>query len=195
MHKYTQEQINYLVSKIPGRSYRELIYLFYKRFEVNLSISQIKSFIGNRKLSTGRTGRFEKGNLPFNKGQKGLTWGGKETQFKKGNKPHNYLPVGTERVNGDGYVDIKIEDPNKWKAKHRIIWEEHNGTIPKGHAILFGDGNNRNFDINNLILVSLRQLHMLNQKNLIKNDADLTRSGLIIADLYTMINQRKKKSI
>jgi hypothetical protein len=191
-HKYTTEEIDYIVANMPGRSYKEIIELVYERFGVQLNSSQIKSFIGNRKLSTGRTGRFEKEHIPANKGKKGLG-GWEPTQFKKGNMPHNYVPVGSERVNGDDYVDIKVSDPNKWKGKHILVWEEHNGPMPKGYAVIFGDGNRRNFDINNLILVSRQQLLILNKNKLIQNDADLTRTGVIIADIYSKIGERKSK--
>lgn len=46
-------------------------------------------------------------------------------------------------------------------------------------------------DINNLIMVSKSQLLKLNQHKLIKDDADLTRTGVIIADLITKISKRK----
>ncbi|MEN6487843.1 MAG: HNH endonuclease [Smithella sp.] len=65
------------------------------------------------------------------------------TQFKKGNKPANWVPIGTERTNRDGYVEVKIADGrlNKnWKAKHIFIWETANGPVPKGHVVIFGDG-------------------------------------------------------
>lgn len=196
-HKYTPEQVDYLVSNVPGHSYGELIELFYQRFNVQLSFNQIKSFIGNRKLNTGRTGRYPKGHTPFNKGLKGITLGGVQTQFKKGNKAHNWVPVGTERINADGYVDVKVQDGKKqknWKGKHILIWEQHNGPVPKGHAVIFGDGDNRNFDLDNLILVSRKQLLVLNRKGLISNDADLTRTAVIIADLHSKINERKNRS-
>jgi hypothetical protein len=123
---------------------------------------------------------------------KGLQIGGEETQFKKGNRPHNYKPVGTERVNGEGYVDVKIADPNKWRSKHILIWEKENGPVPKGHVIIFGDGNRLNLELDNLILVSRKQLAILNKNNLIQKDADLTRTGIIVADIYRKINEQKK---
>lgn len=201
-YKYTNEQIEYLISIVPGHSYREIADMFYKRFQVTLTTTQINSFVGNRKLNTGRTGRFEKGHVPANKGKKGIG-GWEPTQFKKGHKPHNYHPVGSERVrtahagryhsySGDDYIDIKIADPNVWKGKHILIWEAHHGPVPKGHAVIFGDGDNRNFDINNLILVSRKQLAVLNKNKLIQNDADLTRTAVVLADLYSKISERKK---
>lgn len=193
-HKYSKEQIEYLISIVSGHSYKEIIELFYENFRVQLSFNQIKSFIGNRKLNTGRTGYFPKGHIPFNKGLKCPGQGGTQTQFKKKHKPHNYKPVDSERVNGDGYVDIKIADPDKWKGKHILIWETQNGPVPKGHAVIFGDGNKRNFELNNLILVSRKQLVILNKKKLIQNDADLTKTAIVVADLYSKINERKTKA-
>ena len=103
------------------------------------------------------------------------------------------MPVGTERTNTDGYVEIKIADPNKWKGKHRIIWEETHGPIPKGHVVIFADGNRRNFDPDNLLLVSRAQLARMNQTHLIKNDAELTKTGVIVADVLSKIGERKRK--
>ena len=198
-HKYTAEHIDFLVSVIPDHSYQEIIKLFYERFKIQLSFNQIKCFIGNRKLNTGRTGCFPKGHTPFNKGKKGLTTGGVQTQFKKGHMPHNHLPVGSERVRTshperrtkDDYIDVKVAEPNKWRGKHIVIWEEHNGPVPKGHAVIFGDGDNRNFDPNNLILVSRKQLAILNKKKLIQNDADLTRTAVIITDISLKIREKQ----
>jgi hypothetical protein len=191
-HKFTPEQTKFIAENVKGRGNKELTELFNVHFGLNLSVSQIKAFKKNRKLSSGLDGQFKKGHVPFNKGKKGVITGGQATQFKKGHKPWNYMPVGSERVNGDGYVDIKIADPNKWKPKHHIIWEKAYGQIPKGYAVIFGDGNRFNFDINNLILVSRGQLALLNKHNLIQNDADLTRTGVIIADLYKKIGERKR---
>lgn len=153
---------------------------------------KLKLLKKNHGFSSGLDGRFTPGSIPYNKGKKGVG-GWEPTQFKKGNRPWNYQPIGSERVNGDGYVDIKIADPNKWKGKHILIWEEHNGPVPKGYAIIFGDGNRRNFNLDNLICVSRHQLLILNRNNLIQKDADLTRTGVIIADLHQMINKCKKR--
>ena len=193
-HKYTSEQIEYMVSNIPGHSYKEIIELFYKHFGMQLTFSQIKSFIGNRKLNTGRTGRFDTGHIPANKGMTGVWFKGSEASwFKKGDIPINHKLVGSERVTVDDYTEVKVAEPNKWRLKHQLTWEKFKGPIPKGYAVIFGDGNRRNLDINNLILVSRQQLLILNRNKLIQNDADLTRTGVIIADLYQKISERKSK--
>ena len=40
-----------------------------------------------------------------------------------------------------------------WQSKHSLLWEQHHGRkVPKGHIVMFADGDRRNFDINNLML-------------------------------------------
>lgn len=198
--KYAPEHIEYIATNIRGRSFKELTDMFNKQFGMDLKVSTLTSLADRHGLHNGRDTRlnkgyaptqFKKGHVPANKGMKGVG-GWEPTQFKKGSKPWNYKPVGTERVNGDGYVDIKIEDPNKWKGKHILIWETVNGPVPKGHVVIFGDRDNRNFEIDNLILVSRKQLVRLNQFGLIQNNAELTRTGVIIADIHGKIGETKK---
>ncbi|MED3325938.1 HNH endonuclease signature motif containing protein [Bacillus thuringiensis] len=192
-HLYTEEQKRFLTENIKGRTRKELCKMFNDYFNLSLGLNQIIAYIKNNGLSSGVDTRFMKGQDSWNKGTKGICAGGIKTQFKKGQKPHNYKPVGSERINSDGYVDVKIADPNKWRAKHRLIWEEQNGPIPKGYVIIFGDGNRRNFQQDNLILVSKSQLAILNKNQLIKDNADLTRVGVVIADIYKKIGERKKR--
>lgn len=193
MHRFTKEEIEFLIPKVKGRSYKELTEIFNSHFEQELQESQIRAFIKNRKLNTGRSGRFEKGHVPVNKGKKGINYGGKETQFKKGHKPYNCMPIGSERVNTEGYINIKIAEPSRWRQKHHIIWEEHNGKIPAGYRVIFGDGNKLNCSIDNLILVSMATLLELNRNGLIKPDKDLTKSGVMIAEVSRKIYERKKR--
>lgn len=192
MHKFTKDQGKFIADNVKGLGNKELTERFNKHFKLSLGVNQIKAYKKNNKLSSELNGQFKKGHIPANKGTKGLHKGGVATQFKKGNTPHNHMPVGTERINGDDYVDIKIAEPNKWRGKHILVWEEHNGPVPEGHAVIFGDGNNRNFEIDNLICVSRRQLLKLNRYKLIKNNADLTRTGVIIADLHQKISEVKQ---
>lgn len=101
--------------------------------------------------------RYKKGNIPPNKGKKvsaEVYEKMKPHMFKKGETPLNYRPVGSERVNVEGYVEIKVADPKTWKLKHRVIWEEAHGPIPEGHNIQFKDGNSLNVQLDNLYMIS-----------------------------------------
>ena len=159
------------------------------KFELNLVLSQIQRAIKFYNLKTGFDGRFTKGKTPWNKDTKGLTSANK-TSFKKGDTPINHKPVGSERVDVDGYTLVKVAEPNKWKLKHRVLWEKENGKIPKGYTLIFADRDKSNIKIDNLILISRHKLLIMNNNNLIKNDKELTKTGLIIADLYKKIAEK-----
>ena len=193
---YPKEIRKFINENYIGTGHQDMADLLNDTFDTSFTKEQMKSYYARMKLDSGLTGYFPKGHIPFNKGKTKYWVGGEDTQFKKGHKPANCVPIGTERINGDDYIDVKVADGKKnknWKGKHILIWEKANGALPKGHVIIFGDKNNRNFDINNLILVSRQQLLTLNQHNLIKNDADTTRSGITIADIKIKISERTKK--
>ena len=119
-HKYTKAQTDFIKKNIKGSKTDELTQMFNSHFGLKLKVSQIRGFIKNHGLKNGLDCRFKPGHIPANKGKKGVG-GWEPTQFKKGHKPHNCRPIGTERINGDGYVDVKITASNKWKGKHILI--------------------------------------------------------------------------
>ncbi len=191
-HKYTQKQAEFIKENVKGIGNTELTKMLNSYFKLNLKVSQIVSFKHNHKLNSGLNGQFNKGHVPSNKGKKGIyAKGAEKTWFKKGHRPMNHRTLGSERINAYGYTEVKVAEPNKWRLKHQVIWENKNGPIPEGHAVIFGDGDPNNLDFNNLILVSRQQLLILNRNNLIQKDADLTRTAVIIADIYQKISKRK----
>lgn len=102
------------------------------------------------------------------------------------------IAVGTESVTKKGYVIVKIEG-GIWEYKHRCIYKKYKGEIPKGHLVIFADKNNRNFDIDNLILINRKQAVILNKYKLIKDDAELTKVGVNVANLIIKIGERKNE--
>lgn len=112
--------------------------------------------------------RFKKGSIPPNKGKKmspEVYEKVKETMFKKGNSPVNHREVGSERINVDGYIEIKVAEPNRWRLKHRLIWEQHNGIIPEGCNVQFKNHNTLDCRIENLYLISKSE-QMRNENSL-----------------------------
>lgn len=51
----------------------------------------------------------------------------------------------------------------------------------------------QNVTLENLALIPQKKLSTLNKKGLLKNDAELTKTGLIMAELYQKISERKRK--
>lgn len=190
----TDEQHEYFMKHNTGTSQKKMAELMNRKFGRHLTVKQISNYRKNNHLSSGLTGYYPKGNIPWNKG---LKWdsGGRshETRFKPGNVPHNHRPVGSERINTEGYVDIKIADPNKWKPKHIILWESLYGPKPKGCKIIFADGNKLNIVPENLLLVSDNELCRMNQNGWIKTDAEMTKTGVALARLTCKMAERKRK--
>lgn len=192
-HKWTDEEKEYLASIVKGSTYEEITKQMNDKFEYNFSKEQIKGMMYRNKLTTGTVGYFKKGSTPWNKGLKGYM-GANKTSFKKGTIPPQYRPVGSERITKDGYVEIKVEDPNKWELKHRVIWEQHNGEIPKGYAIIFADGDKSNLDIDNLLLVSRKQLLFMNRNNLRSQNKEFTKVGVNIANVMIKLSEIESKN-
>ncbi|HUX57110.1 MAG TPA: HNH endonuclease signature motif containing protein [Bacteroidales bacterium] len=106
--------------------------------------------------------RFGTGHKPFNKGKNHNHCS--STKFQKGNIPKNHKSVGSKRITKDGYYEVKISEPNKWEALHRVIWMQQYGDIPKGMIVIFSDGNQLNPGIQNLEMIS-RSENMLRNQN------------------------------
>lgn len=107
--------------------------------------------------------QFQKGIKAWNKGMKGLQIGGVETQFKKGQTPHNTKPIGYRSFR-DGYLVEKVE--KGFEFVHVLLWKQHNGEIPKGMFVVFKDKNKNNIHIDNLEII-IRVEHM--RRNHIQN--------------------------
>lgn len=195
-HKYTDTEKAFMEQFVPGHSYCEIQKAFIKKFNWNISINQIKGYIGNHKLNTGRTGYFEKGHVPANKGMKmpaEVYEKAKNTMFKKGHAPNNYRPVGSERINKDGYIEIKIKDPKTWMLKHHFVWQQAHGEIPKDSVIIFKDGDKQNVALDNLILVKKSINAVLNQTGLYKNTGETKETAIKIAELRKELTKAKKR--
>lgn len=132
---------------------------------------------GKRLIECGKDFRFEKGMTPHNKGKKLEEFMSskdieemKKNQFKKGMTPHNALPIGSEVLRPDKsgriYIKIKVEGKRQLVYKHIHLWEQHNNKkLPKGHNVVFKDGDTMNFNINNLEAISDAELMRRNTIN------------------------------
>ena len=193
-HIYTPEQVQFIRDQLPGKTHRAFTELFNQHFNLSLSVSQITAAAKNRKINNGLNGGFKPGNVPFNKGEKGLNYPGmRATQFKAGHCPRNYMPVGSERINTYGYTDVKIADPRTWKAKHVLLWETAYGPVPKGHKLIFGDGDKRNITLDNLLLVTNGELAVMNKRHLYGAGAELTKAARGIARVLMATTIRKRE--
>lgn len=190
-HIYTKEQEQFLKENIVNTPHKELAAMFNSEFGTNFNSDRIKAKTLRLGLKNGLDGRFQKGRESHNKGKR---FPGQINSgcFKKGNKPHNTLAVGTELIKDDGYLWRKISQPNEWKQVHRLLWEEVNGPQPKGTKLIFVDGDRTNIVLDNLELVSDSELLLMNRNGLISDDAELTKTGVLVARVLDKTYRAKR---
>lgn len=195
---FPPEIIEFISKNAQGKYNKELTELINSTFKTDYKFNQIKCFKRNNKISSGLTGQFEKGHIPASKGKKMSAEQYKKcaaTMFKKGNRPYNYRPIGSERADAkDGYISVKIADPNKWKLKHVLIYEEHYGPVPKGHKVIFLDKNRQNFNIENLALVSDAEMVRLIQNHRISEFPEITKAGIALERSKEAVRKKVKNA-
>lgn len=196
-YDYSYDKVKFLKENVKGIYLQELTDKFNKEFNCNLDKKHIECMKRKLNLTSGVDTKFKKGQTPYNKGKKMSQEQYKKiknTMFKMGNKTYNTKELFSERVDKDGYTYIKVGQPNKWKLKHRWIFESMYGNIPTGYKVIFADGNKQNFNSDNLMLVSNSELFIINQKGLYKNDKNLTKSGVLVAKVLDKVNKIKKEN-
>lgn len=197
--KFPQPIVDYIYAHCRGVGPTEMAKQLNSQFGTEYTKVQIKAFYGNHGLSSGLTGRFEKGNVPPNKGKTGYYAPGCEkTWFKKGHQPWDTVPVGTVIAKSDGYLWKKIDDKpgvwtQNWRQLHLLVWEEVNGAVPEGYRVIFKDGNKANCSIENLALVSLAENLVLNRYGLRTVHAAHTETGILIAKVKIAAEKRIRK--
>lgn len=115
----------------------------------------------------GRRFWYPKGHVPANKGLRRPGYGPgrmKATQFKAGAPSGNTMPIGSTRLI-EGYLYRKISDVPKvpytvnWKAEHILLWTvAARLPLPRGHVLVFRNGDKSDVRLDNLELLPRRQL-------------------------------------
>ncbi|MDD3662268.1 MAG: HNH endonuclease signature motif containing protein [Candidatus Pacebacteria bacterium] len=190
---FPEEIHKYIVNNYAGVGPKEMSERLNKKFGRSYTKDQIKGFYNNHSLNSGLTGRFEKGHIPENGfTSDNLPPGGFKYRFKKGQQSKNKRPVGSERISVDGYVEIKVKEPNVWRLKQHVVWEQHNGKVPEGMKLIFLDGNKENVTIENLEIVTNDEMLEMNRNGLRFDDPDFTRTGILIAKVNRTAAKKAK---
>ena len=143
-----------------------------RSFGLKKSVVYLRSVGIQKGSNLGALFRFPKGNVPANKGLRRPGWSVgrmRETQFRKGERPLNWKPVGTICTDSDGYRRIKVREPRpgeptgsgnreSWPFLHVYTWEKRHGPLPVGHVVCFKDGDRSNCALKNLERISRAEL-------------------------------------
>lgn len=155
MKLLNEEQHNFLLEHYKGVGNKALTDMLNERFGLALIPEQIKKYKYRHSLDSGLDGRFQKGAEGY--------WTGKkrspetvrkmyESMAKKGLFNGRCLPLGSESQDFDGYVMVKIAQPNVWKQKHLVLWETEHGPIPEGMKVIFLNRDKNDIRLENLAL-------------------------------------------
>lgn len=185
---------------------------FNKKFGRNIALQNINALCKRKGWLTGRTGCFDKGHEPHNKGKPfpvaATHPNCRKTQFKKGERTgiaqKHYKPIGYERITEDGYRERKVNDgpvfKDRWQLVQRLEWEAANGPIPEGYALKCLNGDKQDCRPSNWEPVPRAVLARLNggrwRKTIAYDDApdELKPTVMASAKLKHAIAQRKENA-
>lgn len=205
--RLSAEEEAFLRSSIPGRTRREAAEAFNERFSPPITPGFVKRFSARTGVRSGLSFedfRFEPGRPGWNKGMRQEDYMSPEaversaaTRFKKGGRPWNLLPVGSEFVDADGYVYVKVRDDpggrrfapgrsGNWVPKQALVYEEAHGCpAPADCMLAFADGDRRNFAPDNIVAVPRRLWTVINCRGLPYYDAGTLRVAMATAEVMS----------
>lgn len=162
---------DFIAANVRGRTTRELADMVNDRFRTSFSPGQIKYFKRSLNLKSGV-----------------------DTHTKKGGRSLRQKPVGAEKVLKSGYVIQKIGEPDIWRLKHHILYEQYHGTkLPKGACVIFLDGSPLNFEKCNLHLMTRREVLYLLNHGLRFPEKDLMLTCVMIARLGIATEDKERE--
>jgi hypothetical protein len=192
--RYPHEPTKVLANEL-HRSIRS-VSLRAKSFGLKKTAEYLATCRLRRGNNVGAPYRFPKGNIPYNKGLRrpGYAPGRMaSTQFKKGQLPWTYMPIGSTRL-VEGYVYRKVSDKRyvpwtqNWAIEHYLVWEAAHGPIPAGHVVAFKNGDKTDIRLDNLELITRRELMA---RNTVHNlPAPLRQTIQLLGVLKRQINRR-----
>ena len=204
--KYPQGMYEFIRDNSWNVSSKEMAEMVNERFGTNWTPTGMKQFRQRHGIKSGCTGWYQKGRAP---GTKGKTIEEichhdpeklarvRETQFEKGHRPANELPVGSIAISRDGYKLRKKQMEGtqweRWEFLHRAVWEEHHGEIPEGMIVSFRDSNKLNCDIDNLMLITKGENITLTRLGYRFEDPDLTDAALSLIRLKKAAKESRQK--
>ena len=160
-HMYTGEEVEWLKENINNYPTKELVDLFNKEFNSNLSMSGFDGF------------RYR------------MAKGVKKDEFSKF---HTRTPIGSEKKHGK-YIYVKVREPkdddpsgNWWnnccELKQHIVWKEHYGEIPEGYQIIFLNNNTYDCRIENLYCIPKKFLPYMMHNKWFSDNPEVTLAAI-----------------
>lgn len=174
---YSKEELSFIKDKFEKKyTIAEIAQAFNKQFNRNISkpnMSYALRFLGLR-YHHFRKQTFKIGNM---------------------NRWKVKRDIGTERLDKDGYILVKVGFPRIEKRKHILVWEKEYGKINNRiEAIVFLDGDKTNCELSNLYKIDRRILPLyakiVSQKDL---TPDMRKLAIETANLYLKATYKERQ--
>lgn len=209
-HKWTPAQDRRMVEAYPNTDTAELAtelgvsvtQLYHRANKLQLKksaeyMTELTRRATANAVKTGTASRFKPGQTPWNKGipfnAKGRS---AETRFRPKSLPHNHRPLGSERTSKDGYLQRKMTEtgypPRDWVPVHHLVWTADGNDIPKGHRVVFRDGDKTNIVIANLELITIAELMRRNSYH--NYGPEISAVVQLRGAITRQINKRKRQA-
>lgn len=163
----SKEEQAYLLGNYKYKTIQELTNLFNKRFNKELSTTQIQHLKKKLGITNGR------GNC-----QKPL--------LSERTDSEGYILLKVRDKQHKGY------DKN-YILKSHYIWEKQYGKIPKGYNLIYLDGNKKNCYIENLALVKNSELVYINHNMKLSKYKDINETSIMIAKMMAKIKEKRQE--
>ena len=174
-YKYTTEQVDFLLDFLKTHSYKDTQKSFNEKYNANISVNAVKYMCNTR------------GVYAFNK---------KNTNKRIPITP-NHKEIGAEYIDPDGYIYLKVAEPNKWRLKHHWEWGKYNQPIKPDETLFFLDRNRQNCDINNLAVMPKKYIGCFNK--LFKQSEAFTQetfaAAMKVCEFYIKSKDIKRKQV
>lgn len=176
LHKFSEDEIDFICENARNLSFYKVTQLFNDKFGLDIKSASIGRVAKRNGVNSSSTSK----KLP------------NSTMFTAGHKPYTIKPLGSEVLTYNGFIKIKVGDPNVWRYKHHLLYEKYNGIkLKKYDCVIFLDGNKNNFSKDNLFKISRSEQLIFNKlkKSNIKSILD---TQLQIAKLRALILKKSK---
>lgn len=174
---YTEEQLSYILSHYSKWGMKKTAKMFNKKFGTNKSPESIC-----------RVAVYKDVHVP--------------SEVARKNSYSSPDAVGTIREEpSTGYLVIKTGDSWKdWMKYQRYVYEQAYGKLPEDYSVVFLDGNNRNFDLSNLVAVPRKYVVYMNSNKLRSENPEITKTSIMWCELYDALkgeikNVRRKENL
>lgn len=170
MKAYSEELVQFIEVNRLKYDINKLCKMIYKKFDKKITPKALRKY-------------FYRHNLEYKK-QLDRQW----------NCTHS-KPIGTEsEPDENGLVRVKIND-KQWVYKQRYIYEQYYGKIPKGYKVIFLNSDKTDYRPENLAIAPSKDVLLVYGQNLASSEAEITKLGLLVAQLTNRTNELRKKLI